>query len=76
MAGVGFDTPGSHQRIDKENTMTNIEIINGTSANTISINLADLTVTQIIRFPSGNFCKSTTSPFRTLEDARAWARFL
>jgi len=54
--------------------MLNIEIINPSSENTVSVNLDDLTVTQIVRFPSGNFCKTTTAPFLTLPHARAFAQ--
>lgn len=56
--------------------MANIEIVNDTSENTISIDLTRLTVTQIVRFPSGNFYKHTSKPLPTLEEARSWARFL
>ena len=60
----------------QESIMANIEIVNDTSENTISIDLTRLTVTQIVRFPSGNFYKHTSKPLPTLEEARSWARFL
>jgi|GEM_PF-3872234 len=52
-----------------------IEIISTKTENTISINLNTFEVTQIIRFPSGNFYKQTYQN-KTLTEARMWANTL
>ena len=52
-----------------------IEITSSRSANTVSIDLGTFTVTQIVRFPSGNFYK-TTHPCASLAEARSLAAFL
>jgi len=58
-----------------ENKKMQIEIVSSRSANTVSIDLGTFTVTQIIRFPSGNFYK-TSHPCTSLEEARSTARWL
>lgn len=55
--------------------MNQIEITSSRSSNTVSIDLGTFAVTQIVRFPSGNFYKTNT-PCATLEEARNVARWL
>jgi hypothetical protein len=55
--------------------MNRIEIVSSRSANTVSIDLGTFTVTQIVRFPSGNFFKQSY-PCESLPEARGWARAL
>jgi len=50
-----------------------IEIVSNKMNNTVSINRKTNEVTQIIRFPSGNFYKQTWQ-CDSYADAKAWAR--
>jgi hypothetical protein len=57
-----------------ESQMNQIEIVSSRSANTVSI-VGGLTVVNIIRFPSGNFFKTSTK-CASVEWARALAASL
>jgi len=53
----------------------NIQIISSLSSNTISINLDDNSVTQILRFSGGSFYKQNW-PCSNYSEALGWAKSL